>query len=104
MPDAHFIAQQQQPLFDLPGSEYLTLAPAARIAMSGRRRLRVIPASVSVPASTNSINLNVNIPLETNFTQTSGIYVFSCVQSGRSGTHGKFIHAGTLNSSQSVLR
>lgn len=64
----------QLPNIDLPGAEYLSLAPNATLALGGRRRVFNRVAPVSVPATT-AINITNNVVLENPITPTSGIFL-----------------------------
>jgi len=72
----------QLPRFDLPGAEYMSLAPNAMIAIGGRRQRNNKSVVVSIPLSAVG---NVGVPaiqLESNFQLTSGIYLHDCYMAG----------------------
>lgn len=64
----------QVPGYDLPGAEYLSLAPNRTIALQGRRRRLLQSPLTSAPASSLT-TVNTTVVLESPFTPTSGVFV-----------------------------
>jgi hypothetical protein len=66
----------QFPNIDLPGAEYLSLAPSATVAIQGRRRFASMSNVVGGMTGFPIVGtVEIKQPLETNFTDSAGIYV-----------------------------
>lgn len=64
----------QYPNIDLPGAEYLSLAPNRTVAIQGRRR-KVIGSTVTAIPSDGFGTITATAQIESGMTLTSGIYL-----------------------------
>lgn len=64
----------QYPNIDLPGAEFFSLAPNRTIAIQGRRSRRLNSVVAAIPPESFAFP-SVDIVMENNFTNTSGVYV-----------------------------